>query len=94
MTPEGRVKQKVNAALKKLGASCWRFMPVQTGYGSPALDYLLSYKGRFVAIETKAKGKKLTTLQERTKEDLEAAGALVLVVDDDDSLAFALSQMG
>ncbi len=79
--------------LKALGADCYRFMPVQSGYGSPALDYLLCYKGRFVAIETKAPGKKLTSLQESTKASMEAAGALVLVVDDDESLEAARRRM-
>lgn len=89
MTPEGKVKKKVNAALKALGADCWRFMPVQTGYGSPALDYLICFKGRFIAIETKAPGKKLTPLQESTKAAIEAAGGIVLIVWDEDSLVIA-----
>lgn len=90
MTPEGRVKKMVKKALDMLGADCWRFMPVQTGFGSPALDYLLSVRGRFVAIETKAPGKKLTPLQEGTKAAIEAAGGIVLVVWDEDSLALAV----
>jgi hypothetical protein len=90
MTPEGKVKAKVNKVLKTLGADCWRFMPVQTGYGAPALDYLLCYKGRFIAIETKAPGGKLTALQEITKAGMEAAGALVLIVHDEETLAIAL----
>lgn len=90
MTPEGRVKRMVKKALDSLGEDCWRFMPVQTGYGSPALDYLLSIRGRFVAIETKASGKKLTPLQEGTKASIEAAGGIVLVVWDEGSLAIAM----
>ncbi len=86
MTPEGKVKKKVNEMLKAFGADCYRFMPVQTGYGSPALDYLLCFKGRFITIETKAPGKKLTPLQESTKAAMEVAGALVLIVDSDESL--------
>jgi hypothetical protein len=90
MTPEGKVKKMVKKALDTLGADCWRFMPVQTGFGSPALDYLLSIRGRFVALETKAPGKKLTPLQEGTKAAIEAAGGIVLVVWDEGSLAIAL----
>lgn len=89
-TPEGRVKAKVKAALNKLGSDCWRFMPVQNGYGSVALDFLLSIRGRFVAIETKAPGKKLTPLQEGTKAQIEAAGGVVLVVWDETSLEIAM----
>lgn len=80
----------VNKALEKLGADCWRFCPVQTGFGSPALDYLLSIRGRFVAIETKAPGKRLTPLQEGTKAAIEAAGGIVLVVWDETSLELAM----
>lgn len=90
MTPEGRVKAKVTKALKLMGKDCWRFMPVQSGYGSAALDYLLCIKGRFVAIETKAPGNKLTPMQEGTKAAIEAAGGIVLVVWDEDSLAIAM----
>lgn len=88
MTPEGRVKAKINKALKALGVDCWRFMPVQSGYGTPALDYLLCIRGRFVAIEAKKPGGKLTPLQEGTKAAMEAAGGIVLVIDDEaDALA-------
>lgn len=90
MTPEGRVKKMVKKALDTLGPDCWRFMPVQTGYGSPALDYLLAIRGRFVSIETKAPGKKLTPLQEGTKAAIEAAGGIVLVVWDETSLELAM----
>lgn len=90
MTPEGRIKAKVKKALDQLGDDVWRFMPVQSGYGSVALDYLLAIRGRFVAIETKAPGKKLTPLQEATKAALEKAGALVFVVWDETSLEIAM----
>jgi hypothetical protein len=93
VTPEGRVKKKVKAALDKFGLEVWRFMPVQRGFGSPALDYLLCVRGRFVAIETKAPGKKLTPLQEVTKKAMEDAGAIVLVVWDETSLELAVKIM-
>jgi hypothetical protein len=86
MTPEGKVKAKVNAALKVFGPWVWRFMPVQTGYGAPALDYLLCVNCIFVAVETKVKGKKLTPLQEGTRVNITGAGGLVFIVDDDRSL--------
>lgn len=90
MTPEGKVKAKVKRALKALGRDCWQFMPVQTGYGAPALDFLLSIRGRFVAIETKAPGKSLTPMQEGTKAAIEAAGGIVLIVWDEPTLALAM----
>jgi hypothetical protein len=89
MTPEGKVKHEVKKQLRPI-AYLWDFMPVQNGMGKPALDFLLCVNGHFIAIETKAKGKKLTTRQEHTKAEMEAAGAKVFVVDDDASLRVAL----
>jgi hypothetical protein len=88
-TPEGKVKAEVRKQLRPL-ARLWEFMPVQNGMGKPALDFLLCVNGRFIAIETKAKGKKLTTRQEHTKAEMEAAGAKVFVVDDVESLRVAI----
>lgn len=95
MTPEGRVKAKVNKALAPFVESkvIWKFMPVQMGMGLPALDYLLCVKGAFVAIETKVPGKKPTARQEHTIAQLRAAGAQVFVVDDDVSLAEAMVEI-
>lgn len=86
MTPEGRVKQKVRKALKELGKECWPFMPVQSGFGSPALDWLNCIRGTFVAIETKKPGGRLTPLQLSTRAALLDAGAVVLVVKDDNDI--------
>lgn len=93
MTPEGRVKKLVKKRLEALGDNCWRFMPVQSGFGSVALDFLLCIKGRFVAFETKAPGNKLTPLQQGTKKSIEDAGGLVFVIDDEHSLETAMAMI-
>lgn len=85
-TPEGKIKAKVNKVLKALGADCHRFMPVQTGFGSPGLDYHLCVRGLAVFIETKKPGGKLTPLQETTRTNMLNAGAVVLVVTNDDDI--------
>ena len=86
MTPEGRVKAMVKRRLDGLAVKHWRFMPVQTGYGAPALDFIICIHGWFVSIETKKDAKsKLTALQEATKSDMEAAGGIVLVIYDEAS---------
>jgi hypothetical protein len=87
VTPEGRVKAKVNAALKKLGAACHIFKPVQTGFGSVGLDYHLCVRGFAVYIETKKPGGKLTPLQLTTRSTMLRAGAIVLVVKNDNDVA-------
>lgn len=82
MTPEGRVKAKVNKALAQW-ANVYRFMPVPTGYGATTLDYLLCVNEHFVGIETKKPGGKLTPRQEATAAEIRTAGGDVLVIDGD-----------
>lgn len=91
MTPEGRIKAKVKRRLKAEFPKHWPFMPVQTGYGAPALDFLICIAGRFVSIETKKPGGKPTPLQETTIQNIRDAGGLVFVVDGDESLEHAIA---
>lgn len=79
-TPEGRVKDKIKAVLKKHGA--YFFMPVQNGYGTQTVDFLCCVKGRFLAIEAKAPGKKPTGRQEDVLAEVMAAGGTAIWLDD------------
>lgn len=87
MTPEGQVKRQITRMLDDYGERIYRFMPVQTGYGRPSLDFLLCVDGLFVTIEAKVKGKRPTPRQEATMEDIRRAGGTCFVVDDDAALA-------
>lgn len=78
MTPEGKVKEKVKKLLKEFGV--YYHMPVQNGMGKPSLDFVCCHKGRFLAIETKTEKGKLTTRQQVTMDEMQAAGAIVLVI--------------
>jgi hypothetical protein len=90
--PEWKVKALVKRELDKL-PKMYRFMPVTNGMGAPGLDFYLCAGGWFIAIETKAPGKKLTPRQEQTKKDIEAADGLVFVVDDQESLDYAVERI-
>lgn len=79
-TPEGKVKRYVSRILKKADNNYY-FMPVQTGYGSPTLDYLGTSRGRGFAIETKAPGKKPTVRQLAIIKEMEQAEMKVFVID-------------
>lgn len=78
MTPEGTVKEKVKKVLKAAGA--YYHMPVQNGMGKPSLDFVCCHRGRFIAIETKTKKGDLTLRQKATIDEMQAAGAIVLVI--------------
>ena len=57
LTPEGKVKAAVKRVLARYPETYF-FMPVQAGYGKKTLDFLICHYGEFIAIETKAPGKK------------------------------------
>jgi hypothetical protein len=82
-TPEGKVKERVKRLLKSFGIY-WH-MPVMNGMGSPSLDFICCVRGYYLAIETKAPGKKPTPRQELTMKAIAAAGGFVYVVSDDES---------
>lgn len=94
-TPEGKIKLKVKRRLREeFGDNIWSFWPVQTGFGSVALDLLACISGRFLAVETKAdRTKKLTPLQETTAASIRSAGGLVFVVYDDATLEAAIEEI-
>lgn len=82
MTPEGKVKAKVKAVLKKHGV--FYFMPRGSIFGKAGVaDIVACYMGKFVAIETKAGRNKLTMRQELVKQDIEQAGGVYFVIRED-----------
>lgn len=83
MTPEGRVKAKVKALLKERGV--WYFMPANNGMGRSGIpDFICCHKGKLVAIETKAPGRRndTTPLQKMQIEGINLAGGTAMVIDD------------
>lgn len=85
MTPEGKVKAKVKRLLDKFKAR-YEFWPVPYGYGASTLDCLICFRGRFIAVETKAPGKKPTDRQKMIIQQILAAGGIALVVDGDTAI--------
>jgi hypothetical protein len=83
MTPEGRVKTAVKRWLVDRGI--WYFMPAANGYGKAGIpDFVCCWKGRFLAIETKAPGKirNTTTMQDAQIEGIRVALGTAIVIDD------------
>jgi hypothetical protein len=81
VTPESKTKRLISAALRRHGDQVFYHMPVPSGYGGPALDYLGVCRGAAFAIEAKALGMKPTLRQQGTIAALERAGARVFVID-------------
>lgn len=95
-TPEGRVKKEIAALLKRY--DLYYHMPVTGGYGhSGVLDYSACQPitipasavgqrlGRYLGIEAKSVKTRhgVTALQQRTIDNIQAAGGLALVVNED-----------
>lgn len=82
-TPEGKVKAAVKKVLQARGI--WFFMPMQNGFGVVGIpDFICCWKGQFLAIETKAPGKRNTTTanQDRKLQEIQDHGGWAIVVDD------------
>ncbi len=94
-TPEGRIKDKFKRALAaNLTRPSWKFMPVQTGFGSVAHDFIICYDGLFFTVEAKKDHlAKMTGLQYSTKDAIESAGGIFLLVYDDASITAAVNRM-
>lgn len=82
-TPEGKVKDAVKKWLRERGY--WFYMPVQNGMGVVGIpDFICCCNGRFLAIETKAPGRRgnLSPNQKHRIEEINAANGVTIVVDD------------
>ena len=81
MTPEAKVKKKVVAQLKEMGA--YYFYPVTGGYGASGVpDIVGCYKGIFFGIECKAGGNKPTALQEKNLTDIRMQRGIAVVINE------------
>jgi hypothetical protein len=82
LTPEKKIKDKVVAQLKALGA--YYFYPVTGGYGSSGVpDIVGCYRGKFFGIECKAGKNKPTKLQLLNLRQIEEAGGIALVINEE-----------
>jgi Holliday junction resolvase len=80
-TPEKKVKDKVKAILKDVGA--YYFMPATHGFGSSGTpDIVGCLRGKFIGIECKANGGKPTGLQEKNLMDICERGGVAILVDE------------
>lgn len=70
---EANVKAAVKKYLSAIGA--YWFMPVQSGFGTVSIDFLVCHNGKFYGIETKRPGvTKVTPLQDCVMRDIVEAG--------------------
>jgi hypothetical protein len=88
-TPEGKIKKMVRDVLAEFVeydtgmdvAKIKQYWPVPSGFGASDLDCIVCYYGQYIAIETKAPGKKPTPRQKLTIAETRGAGGAVFVID-------------
>jgi len=90
-TPEGRVKTKLRRKLSQYPV--WVYIPQAGAFGKSGVpDILVIANGRVFGFECKADAKKKPTdIQVRTMELIEEAGAVCMVVYDDETIDTAIS---
>jgi len=82
-TPEARVKADIRAWLKARGI--YYAQPIGAAYGATGVpDFLCCWRGRFLAIEAKAPGRRsdTTARQRENLQKIQQANGLAIVVDD------------
>lgn len=86
MTPEGKIKAKVDRLLHQ--HKIWFYSPQAGPYGRAGIpDRVAIVRGQFVGIEVKAdRTKKPTALQRKCMAQIEAAGGKCFLVYDDQTL--------
>lgn len=87
-TPESKVKDKIKAICKARGV--YYAMPVMGGMASNGTpDFLLCYKGVFVAIEAKAGKGKATPLQLVRLNEIVKAGGIAVIINENNITSFS-----
>jgi hypothetical protein len=89
-TPEGKIKEECRQWLREQGA--YVFSPVQMGYGASTLDDLVCWRGLFVGIEYKIKGKSPTVRQDWTIRKMRKAGGIAFVVHNLEELKWMIAE--
>ena len=89
MTPEGRIKNKLDRMLKLYHSVVWYFCPQAGAFGRAGVpDRIVCVDGYFIGIEVKADAKKRPTkLQEKCMADIEKVGGRCFIVNSDETIA-------
>ena len=93
-TPEKKVKEKIKQILKARGAVYC--MPATGGFGKSGVsDFIVCYKGYFIAIEAKAGKGTTTALQDKWLNEVSEAGGISLVINEGniDEVGFLLDSI-
>jgi hypothetical protein len=100
MTPEGKIKELVKKFLKSRSIPYWMIVPSGYGANTGFADFVaILPSGWWLAIETKAAGKKknVTANQQKFLDTINANNGIAVVVDcqeDIDKLAERLDSLG
>lgn len=82
MTAEGKVKLRIKKVLADLNA--YYCMPATAGYGNSGVpDFLICFRGKFIAIEAKTIDNKPTALQYKHLREIQEHGGISLVINED-----------
>jgi hypothetical protein len=90
--PESRLQREIQTAVKRRGAFCFKI------HGSEYMmaglpDLIICYRGRFIGLEVKMPGGRLSVRQGYVHGRLKAAGATIAVVTSVQAALYVLDQL-
>ena len=81
MKPEARIKLAIRKMLKEEFPQVWTYWPVSNGMGTHGIpDLIMCAGGKFIGIEVKAEGKKVTLLQADQLQRIESSGGMAMAL--------------
>jgi Holliday junction resolvase len=81
MKPEARIKRALRDMLKSEFPQVWTYWPVSNGMGVHGIpDLIMCAGGKFIGVEVKAEGKKVTLLQAHQLNAIEQAAGTALIL--------------
>lgn len=87
MKPEARIKQALKKMLKEEFPQVWTYWPVSNGMGAHGVpDLIMCAGGKFIGIEVKAEGKKVTLLQADQLQRIESSGGVAMALAGKDAV--------
>lgn len=82
---ESEIERKLCNYVKSAGGICWKFVSPGT-VGVPDRIVLLPI-GKIIFVELKQEGKRMRAMQRHRREQLEALGFTVLVIDSEEAMS-------
>lgn len=92
--PEARIVRRIQHLITSQGGRCFKIHGGDNPYQEAGIpDILACYRGRFIGLEVKAPGGKLSRLQMQVLSEIDTAGGIAAVVDNTEQVLKILKRI-